>query len=508
MYRSKEQAAYARLIGDCLDPGKPLLAGAAAGLGKTHGYTLPLLASGKRVAIAMSTRQLIDQFLRSDALQAALVRHPATVAALRSRRDFDGSRDYRGHREQALSAQVLVITHAAALIDSFNPDYADLRSRDVILFDEADLLADAADLRSTFSVPAEGETDIELVLTRAQQSGDPEERASARAIRHARDHPAGYKVIGFDGDTLMLKHRMPGRMLKPLVNDARRVIFTSGTLQVSGRFDHFVRALGLEACDPASRHIDPEHHGELSVEIAANEMTDAQKAASIRDAARPTLVLTTSHEETARLGALLPDAVVRGRDEPLVAAVARCGPDALFIAAGAWSGLDSPRLRWRTVILPKVPYGQPVELSGQQLTHYIDSRVTAVRRIYQALHRGLRTADAACALLILDPRGRRPELMEAIPSRFRTPGFAEGDQIEKELIKERQRSVPLRRAALKHYGRQCQFTDCDVTEDYKLDVHHLNPISSGARITRIEDVTVLCKNHHAEAHHLMKKAAQ
>lgn len=92
-------------------------------------------------------------------------------------------------------------------------------------------------------------------------------------------------------------------------------------------------------------------------------------------------MLTTSHDDTARPGALLPGAVVRGRDEPLVDAVARCGDDAILVAAGAWSGLDSPRLRWRTVLLPKVPYGQPVELSGQHLTHFIDSRVTAVRRI-------------------------------------------------------------------------------------------------------------------------------
>lgn len=504
LFRSREQAAYAALIGSSLAPGRPLLAGAAAGLGKTHGYTHPLLASGRRVAVALSTRQLIDQFLASDALRSAQAGHPATVAGLRPRRDFASATEHRTHREQALAAQVLVVTHAAALIDSFNPEYAGLRERDVILFDEADLLADAADLRSTFSVVAEGDTDIGRVLARALDADDPEERAAARALRYALDHPAGYKVVGFDGDTLMLKHRMPGRMLRPLVNEARRVIFTSGTLQVSGRFDYFLRALGLEAPDPASRHIDPAHHGELSVEVASSELTDAQKAARILNAQRPALVLTTSHDDTARLGALLPGAVVRGRDEPLVDAVARCGDDALLVAAGAWSGLDWPRLRWRTVLLPKVPYGQPVELSGQPMTHYIDSRVTAVRRIYQGLHRGLRTPEAACRLVILDPRGRRPDLLEAIPVRFRTPGFAEGDEIEKELVKERQRSVSLRPAALKYYGRRCQYPGCEVVEDYKLDVHHLNPIRQGARITRIEDVTVLCKNHHAEAHYLLE----
>jgi predicted HNH restriction endonuclease len=104
------------------------------------------------------------------------------------------------------------------------------------------------------------------------------------------------------------------------------------------------------------------------------------------------------------------------------------------------------------------------------------------------------------------PRGRHPDLLEAIPARFRTPGFAEGDEIEKQLVIERQRSVSLRPAALKHYGCHCQFPECEVTEQYKLDVHHLNPISNGTRVTRIEDVTVLCKNHHAEAHHLLKSS--
>lgn len=65
-------------------------------------------------------------------------------------------------------------------------------------------------------------------------------------------------------------------MLRPLVNEARRCIFTSGTLQVYGRFDYYLRAIGLEAPDPASWHIDPAHHGELSVEIAPAEMTDDQ----------------------------------------------------------------------------------------------------------------------------------------------------------------------------------------------------------------------------------------
>ena len=87
-FRSKEQTQYAKLIEGALQPGPPLLAGAAAGLGKTHGYSVPLIQSGKRVAIAMSTRQLIDQYLESEALRVASSGKDVVVVALHSRRQF------------------------------------------------------------------------------------------------------------------------------------------------------------------------------------------------------------------------------------------------------------------------------------------------------------------------------------------------------------------------------------------------------------------------------------
>ena len=509
MYRSKEQTSYANLIANAFDSGAPLLAGAAAGLGKTHGYTIPLITSGKRIAICMSTRQLIAQYIESDALKVALALSPkSTVAVLRSRREFESSKDYREHKTLALAAQVLVVTHAAALIDSFNPDYAELRGRDVVLFDEADLLADAADLRATFSIEAQGESDRDAILRRAAQSDDPEERAAASAIRYAIAHPAFYKVVGFDdvGD-LMLTHRMPGRMIKPLVTDCRRVIFTSGTLQVNDRFDYFIRALGLTSIDPASRHIDPAIHGTLSVEIVADEISDEEKAKNILSAERPCLVLTTSHADAVRLGALLKGAVVREKGEALVDAVARCQPDSILVAAGAWSGLDSPALRWKTVVIPKAPYGAPTEIDGQQITHYIDSKVTAIRRINQGLHRGLRTQDAVCRLLLLDPRFNRPELMAAIPERFRTSvrTFDEGQR--KEILSdELARNTALKLAALKRDQYRCQWAGCAVDQRHMLEVHHIRPLNEGKRPSKLAEVITFCANHHREAHHLMRQA--
>lgn len=517
-YRSPEQATYAKLIEGAISPGLPLLAGAAAGLGKTHGYSIPLVSSGKRVAIAMSTRQLVDQFLSSDALRQALSIHSASVVALQPRRNFETQSQYRTHREQALKADVLVVTHAAALIDSLMPGYAELRNRDVLLFDEADLLADAADLRSTFSIEvetlidckAEALSHLEAAKAVKKNADDIEDRASASAIIYALENPTWYKEVGKDeSGALILKHRMPGRMLKRLINDAPRCIFTSGTLQVSGRFDYFAQALGISSYAPESRHINPSVHGSLDVSVASDEMSSQEIADQILSAERPALVLTTSHALSKELGGLCDGATIRLQGEALADAVSRCPDKGILIAAGAWSGLDEPRLRWKTVVIPKTPFLRPAILDGKQVTRYLDSRVVAMRRTNQGLHRGLRTPDAKCKLILLDPRNSLPELREAIPTRFKLSweAFAEGSRkVRDHVVEETQRSAALRNAALKKLGANCSHEGCTVKEKHLLDVHHLRPVAQGARLTTLDDVVVLCKNHHAQAHHLMRLA--
>lgn len=517
-YRSAEQAAYAKLISGALRPGPPLLAGAAAGLGKTHGFTIPLVESGKRVAIALSTRQLIDQFLESDALKQALSHRSANVVALQTRSQFSSAKQYREHKELAKNADVLVITHAGALIDSFMPNYAELRSRDVLLFDEADLLADAADLRSTFSISfavledcaAAGLSHLEAALKIKSKADADEDRAAASAIIYAMEHPAWYRTVGIEENgALTLKHRMPGRMLKRLITESSRCIFTSGTLQVSGRFDHFVHAIGLQAIAPESRHIEPKHHGALQVDVASDPMSPEDMATRISNSQRPVLVLTTSHALTAELSRHCPGSVARLPAEPLADALKRCPADGIFIAAGAWSGLDDPSLRWKTVVIPKTPYLRPAILDEKQVTRYLDSKVVAIRRTNQGLHRGLRTPDAKCTLLLLDPRSGRDELREAIPARFKVAweSFEEGSLVVRShLAEEKARSAALRSAALRHHGARCSHPDCALSALHLLDVHHINPIALGERKTTLGDVVVLCKNHHAEAHHLMRMA--
>ena len=523
MFRSKEQANYAALIEKAITrPGSPLLAGAAAGLGKTHGFSIPLLQSGKRVAIAFSTRALIAQYLGSAALQAAMQTAPqSSVAELLSRREFVSTRDYQAHRRRVLQAQVLLITHAAALIDARSPAYADLRSRDVLLFDEADLLADAAQLRSTFQISPhvlkecdapDGQTTDPVSLRAVaelvkRKAAEPEDRAAAAAMLYALDTPRWYKRVGWsEQGELVLVHAMPGRMLGPLLADAKRVIFTSGTLQVNGSFDHFVRALGIKQIDPASRHIDPAQHGSLDIFVADSALTRHAQAQRIAQAPRPALVLTTSHVATKELAQLLPDAVARGEHEPLAQALARCGQGGVLIAAGAWSGLDEPRLRWATVAIPDVPYGVPTQVSGQAVSHYIDSVVCAVRRTNQGLHRGLRSPDAHCKLLLLDARFHRRELKAAIPSRFLAPDGALPSVNEGAAQQVTQRERHVRAAALKLYGYQCMWPGCEVTQAHRLEAHHEVAIALGERHTRLADVKIYCANHHRDAHQAMRLA--
>lgn len=113
-----------------------------------------------------------------------------------------------------------------------------------------------------------------------------------------------------------------------------------------------IHRIGLQAIAPESRHLDPAQHGKLKVEVATETLTQEAMAQRIAHAAKPCLVLTNNHHMSAQLGALLPDAVVRSPQEPLADAVQRCPDGGVLIAAGAWSGLDEPRLRWQTVVIP------------------------------------------------------------------------------------------------------------------------------------------------------------
>ena len=213
----------------------------------------------------------------------------------------------------------------------------------------------------------------------------------------------------------------------------------------------------------------------------------------------PVLVATPSHDLAVQLGERIPNATVRRDDETTAQAAARC--DAILIAAGAWAGLDTPR-RWRSIVVPRVPFGQPVVIEGDVTTSYLDARNTAVRRLRQVIGRGLRSPDAVCSVFILDARVEK--LSGFVPERFTAEWagrrhFAEGARNEVTLSKA-ERDPALRKAALKHYGRECMGCSFTPRVESQLDVHHLDPIAQGERRTRLEDVAVLCANCHRLAH--------
>jgi Rad3-related DNA helicase len=279
------------------------------------------------------------------------------------------------------------------------------------------------------------------------------------------------------------------------VSNRVSTVFISATLSHAGKFDNFKHAMGLESISALSVSIDPERHGAMDFIVHAHEVETEEWFAAvingIRTAQRPTLVATPSHDLTERLQAVLGNQ-----------------PD-LLIKAGAWAGMDTPT-RWRTVIIPRVPFGAPIVVDGEPVTSYLDAKVTASRRMRQAIGRGLRTPDAVCTVIVFDVRVEK--LGSFVPERFATQWtqrkvFEEGAR-EELVLSKAERDPGLRKAALKHYGAKCQHNGCTVDQPHLLDVHHLDPISEGARKTTLKDVTVLCANHHRQAHYEMRAAKQ
>src|SRR5882672_3491959 len=117
MFRSKEQSNFAALVAAHIAKADgPLLLEGGTGIGKTRAYLSALIASGKRVAIALPTHQLIEQLLASTDLAEANT-CGATVAAFRPGGKFDSRAEYLRQREAAIGAQVMLCTAASVIID-------------------------------------------------------------------------------------------------------------------------------------------------------------------------------------------------------------------------------------------------------------------------------------------------------------------------------------------------------------------------------------------------------
>ncbi len=501
MFRSQEQRNFHRLVARHIEVGDgPLLLEGGTGIGKTRACLKALADHGGTAAVVLPTHQLIDQLLSSPDRAAVGL----GAKAFRPAGAFDTRADYEAHRRNAMRSRVMFCTAASVMIDwRLGGDYNGATKRGYLLFDEADELPRAAALRKDLAITAGdlaaagvalttvGET-VSALLDRPRL--EPETRAKAWMIREALDEPAWYQKVGGDEDGgVALIHSLPGRLLKRVANRGN-VAFVSATLTVGGSFDDFRRAMGVGNVSRLSSVVEPERHGDLTVETP----TGRDPAEIVGMAEKPCLVATPSHELSEELGARLPGAVVRtGDGETTAEAAARVGPDGVLVAAGAWAGLDTP-LRWRSIVVPRIPFGRPSVLDDKIVSRYIDSRNIAVRRMRQVAGRGLRTPDARCALYILDERYKT--LGRFLPERFER-SWAEGARVDVSLSRS-ERDPAIRREALRRYGLRCRACDKPVPESRAsvIEIHHLDPVAEGERRTTLKDVVPLCRNCHAIAH--------
>ena len=519
MFRSPEQANFAALVTAHINKvDGPLLLEGGTGIGKTRAYLSALIGSGKRVAIALPTRQLIEQLLASTDLAEANV-SGVTVAAFRPARMFDTRAEYIAHRDGSAGAQVMLCTAASVIIDRrLDGKYNGATERDYLLFDEADQLPGAAALQSDMEIKGavlkelgiEGDVTRELAESlAASKDAEPEQRAAAKMILEALDDPAWFYAAGKTEDGgITLWHRLPGRLLRRTANKPN-VAFVSATLTVGGRFDDFKRALGIQNESELSDVIEPVRHGAVEFRTVSSHAIEADGwlemvATTVEQAEKPALVVTSSFDLANKLGCLLAGAVVRQREEVIGDAMARLGPSGVLIATAAWAGLDAP-VQWRSIIVPQVPYERPTIIDEQVESRYIDSRNMAVRRLRQVIGRGLRSPDARCTVYFLDPRVLK--LPAFWPTRFASAwnsrphdlGAVEGGRYLVELSKA-ERDPSLRKRAISHYGLHCQACGLVPKVAAQIEVHHLDPMSEGVRRTRLEDLRPLCRNCHSLAH--------
>ena len=506
MFRSREQKHFNTLIARHIAVrDAPLLLEGGTGLGKTRAFLAALADCDARAAIVLPTRQLIDQLRESADLEAAGL----SVAPFRPAGMCESRGEYRAQRAHAMESRVMACTAASVMIDQrLKGGYNGASRRDYLLFDEADQLPHAAALQQDLTISARDLEDAGVPLSGvaetvaallAEPGLDPELRARAMMLGEAIAEPAWFRKAGVDGEGgLTLWHRLPGRLLKRVANRGGAA-FVSATLTVSGNFDDFRRSMGIGETSRFSGVVEPEEHGRITVRTP----TDSDPAEVVAGAERPCLVVTPSHDDADALAARIPGAVRRElaadgeTRETASAAAARVAEDGVLVAAGAWAGLDTP-VRWRAIVVPRIPFDPPTELDGKIESRYLDSRNVAVRRMRQVVGRGLRAPDAECAIYVCDDRYRK--LGDFLPKRFRD-SWEEGGRADIVLSKD-ERDPAIRRTALKHYGCKCRV--CGFVPPpgatRAVEVHHLHPLAEGKRRTKIEDVIPLCATCHRIAH--------
>ncbi len=533
MYRSEEQQRYADAVEQAIaSPGVPALIQGGTGIGKTRGFFVPALQSGRRVIIATQTTQLVNQMLTSCDLQVALeaagksvdvrprfglsqyvspTRAKAagyTVAAgeqldevlerypnadprkigLTPRCPADERQAYQAQAEASRNAHIVITTHAALLLDTRLKGRL-LGTAEVVIVDEADRLPAAA--ASAFDsvitsdmvrMAADGLDTEGIDSNKLRKAADPldlnlvieavkDARREVRAIdtldrldrilviaREAVSAEAGHVRVITGRGRVRVVHRHPARILRLLYHD-RQVILTSATLSVGDDFTSAKIAFGIDDLHPASGIIEPRRHGSASFILADRSIPAPREKASHEQRAEwldyaaagihqasgsggTTLVLTASYADTADLCTRLADVgglVEHCRGERLKVVLERVQPGGTLVSPAAWAGVDGT---FDNIVIPRMPFPPPDEEAVQMFgadpaCAFLDARADVIRRVRQAIGRGMRSRQQSCAVWILDPRFPLPgaivnrgeatqkqaanflKLAEAIPERFR-----------------------------------------------------------------------------------------
>ena len=524
-FRSKDQENFSNLFsGHLKNPDKPLLLEGATGLGKTRAYLYPLLqaaSEGKRVAIILPTRQLIDRLINSADLKVCNL-SSVDVQTFIPKRHFETPDEYKAQREAAIQAPVMLCTSASVIIDQrLGGKYNGVTERDYLLFDEADQLVDVAALQSDLSISSATLRDFGVVAESALQvvkdllniAGlEPEDRAAAKIILDAINNPSWFnEKVGIDSyGGVSLYHKLPGRLLELTANKPNSA-FISATLSLANSFNDFKQCIGIESTSIFSSIVEPKHSGTLSFHISASYPIDSKDwrdavLLEIDKADKPCLVVTPSYELADSLAEKRPSAISRMREvgETSSQAALRLLNDKTkdtLIAAAGWTGLDTPII-WKSIIVPKLPFSAPANSDGNAKSSYASSGDTAMRRMRRVIDLGVGGVGTQCAIIICDPRWDK--IGSFVPNRFKEAWDEKRTYFkgapEQVTLSRKERCQYLRKQALKEYGLVCHVCGMKPKTPNQIQIHHLDPVAESERKTTIDDVRPLCVKCHLFAH--------
>lgn len=229
-------------------------------------------------------------------------------------------------------------------------------------------------------------------------------------------------------------------------------VFTSATLSVNGRFDHFVRQLGLQDADTLNLDspFDYENHALMWLPAGLPEPREASFVPDLLEQVRPVLkaskgrafMLFTSHRALRQAAELLAGTIdhplfVQGEmpRSMLLEAFRESGDGILLGSASFWGGVDVMGEALSLVIIDKLPFAPPndpvmVARSNQLRQHggnpFMELFLPqAVISLKQGAGRLIRDVNDRGVLVICDRRliskGYGNVFLESLPPMRQTP---------------------------------------------------------------------------------------